>query len=104
MDQVFRISPFIYSDPSDTQFQDFIPDICRSTCMLVDSEPSEARHKIQMALERGYDINTTLDGQTCLHYLMAKRYTLWLNHIPSYLDLLVFVIQNGADVYAVDVG
>lgn len=101
MDQVFRISPFIYSDPSAMQYEDLIPRACHGTCLTSDSNPNVARHKVQTLLERGYNINSSVDGQTCLHILMAKDYT-WLEHIQSYLDFLIFVIDNGADIYAVD--
>ncbi|KAH7212272.1 hypothetical protein DER44DRAFT_214536 [Fusarium oxysporum] len=101
MDQVFRVSPFIYSDPRTTQNQDLIPRICSSFGLSTDSVPHVARHIVQTLLERGYNINMVFCGQTCLHLLMAHDYV-WLECIDSYLDLLIFMIDNGADVYAVD--
>ncbi|CVK86118.1 uncharacterized protein FPRN_06318 [Fusarium proliferatum] len=101
MCQVFRRSPFIYSDPDATQFQDLIPMICQGSYSENDSSPSMTHLKIQMVLERGYNINSIRGGQTCLHILMSNDY-LWLEHIQSYLDLLMYLIDHGADVYAVD--
>ncbi|EXA42973.1 hypothetical protein FOVG_08016 [Fusarium oxysporum f. sp. pisi HDV247] len=101
MEQTLYISPFAYADSSDTRNQDLIPRVCVESYISLSSEPYQARRQIQYLLKKGYDINSFLQGKTGLHHLMAKN-CLWLEYIPEYMDLLMFVIENDGDVWAVD--
>ncbi|KAI7760616.1 hypothetical protein LZL87_009500 [Fusarium oxysporum] len=101
MEQTLYISPFVYADSSDTRNQDLIPRVCVESYISLSSEPYQARRQIHYLLNKGYDINSFLQGKMGLHYLMTKD-CLWLEYIPEYMDLLMFVMENGGDVWAVD--
>ncbi|WKT41236.1 hypothetical protein QSH57_006042 [Fusarium oxysporum f. sp. vasinfectum] len=100
-EQTLDISPFAYADSRDTRNQDLIPRVCADSYISLSSEPYQARRQIHNLLKKGYDINSFLNGMTGLHHLMAKN-CLWLKYIPEYMDLLMFVIENDGDVWAVD--
>ncbi|QGI80866.1 hypothetical protein CEK25_007595 [Fusarium fujikuroi] len=102
MEQTLCKSPFAYADSSDMRNQDLIPRVCAESYISLSSEPFQARRQIQILLKNGYDINSPLDGKTCLHYLMTKEINPCLDLILEFMDLLIFVIENGGDIWAVD--
>ncbi|KAF5267160.1 hypothetical protein FOXYS1_1970 [Fusarium oxysporum] len=101
MEQTLYISPFAYADSSDTRNQDLIPRVCVESYVSLSSEPYQAHRQIHYLLKKGYDINSRLHGKTGLHHLMTKE-CLWIEYIPEYMDLLMFMIENDGNVWAID--
>jgi ankyrin repeat protein len=99
--QTLLVSPFVYANSSAWQNQDLIPRVCLNSFIGGDSEPHQACQQIRLLVEQGYDVNSTLNGQICLHNLFLKSHS-WLRYLPEYMDLLSYLIEHGADVYAED--
>ncbi|KAF5716073.1 hypothetical protein FMUND_6524 [Fusarium mundagurra] len=96
LEQTIYTSPFAYDGS-----HDLIPWVCSDSHESLFSEPHQARRRIQFLIKQGYNINGTFEGKTSLHYLMIKD-CLWIEYMPEYMDLLMFVLENGGDPYATD--
>ncbi|TXC07405.1 hypothetical protein FocTR4_00003344 [Fusarium oxysporum f. sp. cubense] len=66
-----------------------------------DSKPGQALQQIQLLIKQGYDVNSTFVGKGCLHHLMDKI-LVWIEFLQEYLQLLMLLVEHGADVYSVD--
>ncbi|KAF5609931.1 uncharacterized protein FSUBG_3712 [Fusarium subglutinans] len=86
MEQTIYISPFARDTSIHSEYHDLIP---------------TAHRQIQFLTKQGYDINGTVHGRTSLHWLMIKECD-WIEYMPEYMDLLMFVLENGGDPYATD--
>lgn len=102
MEKTLSISPFAYADSSNMSNQDLIARVCAESYVSLSSEPHQARRSIHCLLKNGYDVNSILQGKTGIHYLMTKKIHLWLAFMPEFMDLLIFVMENGGDIWAVD--
>lgn len=99
--RTLHLSPFVYANSSGREDQDLIPRICIDCIISGDSEPHQALQQIKLLVEHGYDINSTFEGQTCLHILFRKSHE-WHQRMPEYMELLSLLIENGADLHAED--
>ncbi|KAI1035580.1 hypothetical protein LB504_005682 [Fusarium proliferatum] len=99
--RTLHLSPFVYANSSGREDQDLIPRICVSSVISGDSEPHQALQQVKLLVEHGYDVNSTFNGRTCLHYLCIQSLS-WSEHMPEYMELLLYLIEHGADLYAKD--
>ncbi|KAL5602405.1 hypothetical protein FOBRF1_009938 [Fusarium oxysporum] len=99
--QTFNISPFVYADPNAIQSQNLIPRATADCYETMQSEPGQALQQIQLLIKQGYDVNSTFAGKGCLHHLMDKI-TVGLEFLQEYLQLLMLLVENDGDVWAVD--
>ncbi|KAF5569192.1 hypothetical protein FPANT_13964 [Fusarium pseudoanthophilum] len=101
LEQTIYKSPFAYDTSTHSENHNLIPNVCSECYEATNSEPYQARRKIQFLVKQGYNINSTESGKTSLHWLMAKD-DRWIKYIPEYMDLVMFVLENGGDPYAID--
>ncbi|KAF5568500.1 hypothetical protein FPHYL_2748 [Fusarium phyllophilum] len=103
MKRTLDLSPFVYanSNACDWETQDLIPRVCINAFIDSDSETHQALQQVRLLVEKGYDVNRTLNGQICLHHLLIRTHV-WLERIPEYRDLLSYLIEYGADLHAED--
>ncbi|KAL5609486.1 hypothetical protein FOVSG1_004167 [Fusarium oxysporum f. sp. vasinfectum] len=99
--QTFNISPFVNADPNAIQSQNLIPRATADCYETMQSEPGQALQQIQLLIKQGYDVNSTFAGKGCLHHLMDKI-TVGLGFLQEYLQLLMLLVENDGDVWAVD--
>ncbi|EMT66980.1 hypothetical protein FOC4_g10003519 [Fusarium odoratissimum] len=99
--QTFNISPFVYADPNAIQSQNLIPRATADCYETLQSKPGQALQQIQLLIKQGYDVNSTFVGKGCLHHLMDKI-LVWIEFLQEYLQLLMLLVEHGADVYSVD--
>ncbi|KAF4496992.1 hypothetical protein FAGAP_6840 [Fusarium agapanthi] len=101
LDQTLHKSPFVYEDTSATHSQNLIARAAADCYVTVQSKPGQALQQIQLLIKRGYNVNSTFAEKGCLHHLMHKI-PVWLRFLPEYLQLLMLLLEHGADVYCVD--
>ncbi|CCT67836.1 uncharacterized protein FFUJ_14543 [Fusarium fujikuroi IMI 58289] len=103
MKRTLDLSPFVYANSSacDWETQDLIPRVCLNAFIGHDSEKHQALQQVRLLVEKGYDVNRTLNGQAGLHHLFLKSHV-WLEWIPEFMDLLSYLIEHGADLHAED--
>ncbi|KAF5529581.1 hypothetical protein FMEXI_14073 [Fusarium mexicanum] len=99
--RTLHLSPFVYADPSVREDQNLIPNICVDCFLTNDSEPYQALQQIKLLVKHGYNVNSKFHGQSSLHLLLSSSHP-WLKHIPEHVDLLSYLIDQGADMYAED--
>ncbi|KAG4256174.1 hypothetical protein FPRO03_05122 [Fusarium proliferatum] len=103
MKRTLDLSPFVYANSSagSWESQDLIPRICVKVFLGGGLEPRQALQQVRLLVEKGYDVNRTLNGQVALHHLLLKSYD-WLEWIPEFMDLLSYLVEHGADLHAED--
>ncbi|CVK86527.1 uncharacterized protein FMAN_06203 [Fusarium mangiferae] len=101
MKQTLALSPFVYANSNTWENQDLIPRLCFGAFINQHSESHQTLQQVRLLVEKGYDVNSTLNGQTCLH-LLFRASDAWHQRMPEYMELLSLLIENGADLCAED--